>query len=609
MRRSPAILLCILMLLALAACKQAPDAPASTAGNTAATIPSGMVATVPTQPSTTPTVPLSEETSTPTEPHQHNYTPKVTAPTCTEQGYTTYTCDCGDTYDGDKTTVLPHNYKAVVTAPTCTKDGYTTHTCTCGDSYTDSKLPASGHSYSQWETTKQPTITSTGTAQRKCTACGDTETRTLEKLIENHTHSYKSTVTKAATCTANGVRTISCSCGDRYTESIPKIAHTYTQTVTAPTCTTEGYTTYRCACGDTYTGAKTAVLPHDYKAVVTAPTCATEGYTTYTCTKCSASYTGNRTPMTGHKYVSTQTKAPTCTSTGTMTYTCSVCNFSFTTRITNLGHNYKITSQTKATCTTTAMWVETCANCQDTKTHGGDAIPGGTHTNLHVNDTMKVCTEPSSVTTLCLDCGTIISQTERPAQKAHSYKTMKVSEAAKILFDRGVFGYGYYMNFTDWVVEACEHCYCFDDTKIRFAYTPREAAEIMLGYVNELRAEEHGDDYDPQKHDLKLHNFLINRSVEVARDCLPYNYEHSDQAARFDAAENICNAGPNIIDQFIAWKKSPSHYRTMVDKDNRFFGYGIGYTENFDHGGFYGCQLFFSLREYWEYQDITGDFS
>ena len=30
--------------------------------------------------------------------HTHSYTPTVTAPTCTEQGYTTYTCECGDSY-------------------------------------------------------------------------------------------------------------------------------------------------------------------------------------------------------------------------------------------------------------------------------------------------------------------------------------------------------------------------------------------------------------------------------------------------------------------------------------------------------------------------------
>ena len=42
-----------------------------------------------------------------------------------------------------------HGYTAAVTAPTCTEKGYTTHTCTaCGDAYTDSYVDALGHSYS-----------------------------------------------------------------------------------------------------------------------------------------------------------------------------------------------------------------------------------------------------------------------------------------------------------------------------------------------------------------------------------------------------------------------------------------------------------------------------
>ena len=61
----------------------------------------------------------------------------MTSPTCTEKGYTTYTCKrCGDHYTADEVAALGHDYKAVVTAPTCTEKGYTTYTCTaCGDHY------------------------------------------------------------------------------------------------------------------------------------------------------------------------------------------------------------------------------------------------------------------------------------------------------------------------------------------------------------------------------------------------------------------------------------------------------------------------------------------
>ena len=44
------------------------------------------------------------------ENHSHDYTDTVTAPTCTEKGYTTHTCPCGDTYTDDETAALGHSY-------------------------------------------------------------------------------------------------------------------------------------------------------------------------------------------------------------------------------------------------------------------------------------------------------------------------------------------------------------------------------------------------------------------------------------------------------------------------------------------------------------------
>ena len=40
-----------------------------------------------------------------------------------------------------------HDYKTVVTAPTCTEQGYTTHTCECGASYVDAYTDALGHDW------------------------------------------------------------------------------------------------------------------------------------------------------------------------------------------------------------------------------------------------------------------------------------------------------------------------------------------------------------------------------------------------------------------------------------------------------------------------------
>ena len=56
----------------------------------------------------------------------HSYQAEVTAPTCTAQGYTTYTCVCGESYVDDYTPIIPHAEAALeAVAPTCTETGLT----------------------------------------------------------------------------------------------------------------------------------------------------------------------------------------------------------------------------------------------------------------------------------------------------------------------------------------------------------------------------------------------------------------------------------------------------------------------------------------------------
>ena len=182
--------------------------------------------------------------------HVHSYQEvSRTAPTCTEDGVTTYRCEtCGDTYT-ETTPATGHSYTAAVTAPTCTEKGYTTYTCTaCGDHYTANEVAALGHDYAE--------------------------------------------TTVPATCTENGSVTHTCTrCGNSYTETLPATGHTYTVSGSEATCTEGGKTVHTCTvCGDTYTET-TPALGHDYKAVVTSPTCTEKGYTTYTCTRCGDTYT------------------------------------------------------------------------------------------------------------------------------------------------------------------------------------------------------------------------------------------------------------------------------------------------------------------------------
>ena len=72
-----------------------------------------------------------------------------------------------------------HSYTDVVTAPTCTEKGYTTHTCSCGDSYVDTYTDALGHAWDGGTVTKQPTATETGIRTYTCTRCNATKTETI----------------------------------------------------------------------------------------------------------------------------------------------------------------------------------------------------------------------------------------------------------------------------------------------------------------------------------------------------------------------------------------------------------------------------------------------
>ena len=90
-------------------------------------------------------------------------------PTCTEAGYSgdMVCADCGQIQElGSIIEARGHEYWRIDTAPTCMEEGFSTYTCHCGESYTDEYVPALGHSLSDW------ILTGSGQIYRTCFACG-----------------------------------------------------------------------------------------------------------------------------------------------------------------------------------------------------------------------------------------------------------------------------------------------------------------------------------------------------------------------------------------------------------------------------------------------------
>lgn len=118
--------------------------------------------------------------------HIHKHNSVITPPTCLGMGYTTYTCECGDSYIDDYVDALGHDMiidEAI--APDCINTGLTegSHCSRCDDATTEQEIvSATGHSYDEWTVTKDATVDTEGEKVRECSTCGDKEYKSIDKL-------------------------------------------------------------------------------------------------------------------------------------------------------------------------------------------------------------------------------------------------------------------------------------------------------------------------------------------------------------------------------------------------------------------------------------------
>ncbi|MCR5207473.1 MAG: carbohydrate-binding domain-containing protein [Eubacterium sp.] len=126
---------------------------------------------------------------------KHKFETEVTAPTCTEKGYTTYTCSkCDYTYVSDYTDIIPHSFETKNVPANCTDDGYTINVCAvCGYADESSRTvtePATGTDHIFETKTVAPTCTEQGYTAGICTVCGYVDKDSMTDFVDALDHDF-----------------------------------------------------------------------------------------------------------------------------------------------------------------------------------------------------------------------------------------------------------------------------------------------------------------------------------------------------------------------------------------------------------------------------------
>ena len=123
------------------------------------------------------------------EDHTHTFGSWITTdyPTC-RGGMEKRVCSvCSATESRALESSDKHSYEAVVMAPTCTEQGYTTYTCECGDSYVIDFEDAKGHSY----------------VNGTCTLCGESLAGKTISILGDSISTYRDYSNGAAAAITN----------------------------------------------------------------------------------------------------------------------------------------------------------------------------------------------------------------------------------------------------------------------------------------------------------------------------------------------------------------------------------------------------------------------
>jgi len=224
----------------------------------------------------------------------HSYTGTVVPPSCSEYGYTVYTCShCDRFFLRDFVIPYGHRYSELQTIePTCTGEGYSYETCTeCEYVHVTERTAAKGHTIGELIDTKEPGCTEDGYELYSCADCGGD----VKNILYRTGHDEKIDKERVEPiCRDNGDGT--------YTE-IPGA----TERVICTACTDEN--------GDPTVVRESEVIPpHSFTVMseTKAPGCTEDGIGTLKCIKCLMIKEDATIPRTGHTDLNLDHKCDVC---------------------------------------------------------------------------------------------------------------------------------------------------------------------------------------------------------------------------------------------------------------------------------------------------------
>ena len=232
---------------------------------------------------------------------KHTYIVSIKNATCLESGYTTYICQCGDSYITDYQEPVGHyEIHHASKEATCTEYGWEAYV-TCGRNICDYStyviIPATGHDYGVWVQILAPKCEVVGTERRDCAKCDHYETEDVkatghkpaDAVVENCVEPNCTTDGKYDSVVYCSVCNVELS---RDTVVIDKLGHNFASEWTVdvePTCTTAGSKSHHCSsCEEKSDVTEIPANEHKYGEwfVVSLPTYIEAGINRRDCDTC-----------------------------------------------------------------------------------------------------------------------------------------------------------------------------------------------------------------------------------------------------------------------------------------------------------------------------------